>query len=120
MQDRAVPASFHSTFTRRDERLDLASALERYEATCARLVDTWFDMDLYADFRKQLEAIRQYAMTVPALTVYSLQLAIAHFELVSTLWQDASVGVSAARLEEVKMRHAMAVEAMRAGAAGGH
>ena len=120
MQDRAVPASFHSTFTRRDERLDLASALERYEATCARLVDTWFDMDLYADFRKQLEAIRQHAMTVPALTVCSLQLAIAHFELVSTLWQDASVGVSAARLEEVKMRHAIAVEAMRAGAAAVH
>ena len=120
MQDRSFPASSPSLFTRRDERLDLASALERYEATCARLVDTWFDMDLYADFRKQLEAIRHHAMTVPALTVYSLQLAIAHFELVSTLWQDASVGVSAARLEEVKMRHAMAVEAMRAGAAGGH
>ena len=120
MQDRAVSASFPSTFTRRDERFDLASALERYDTTCTRLVDTWFDMDLYADFRKQLEAIRQYAMTVPALTVYSLQLAMAHFELVSTLWQDASVGVSAARLEEVKMRHAIAVEAMRAGAAAVH
>jgi hypothetical protein len=118
MQDRPAPASFASPFARRDERFDLASALERYEATCTRLVDTWFDMDLYAEFRKQLEAIRQYAMTVPALTVYSLQLAIAHFELVSTLWQDASVGISAARLEEVKMRHTIAAEAMRAAAAG--
>ena len=85
MQDRSFPASSPSLFTRRDERLDLASSLDRYVAASTRLVDTWFDMDLYADFRKQLEAIRQHAMTDPALTVYSLQLAIAHFELVSTL-----------------------------------
>jgi hypothetical protein len=120
MQDRSFLASFPSTSTHRDGTFDLPSALDRYGTTCTRLVDTWFDMDLYADFRKQLEAIRQHAMTVPALTVYSLQLAIAHFELVSTLWQDASVGISAARLEEVKMRHAIAAEAMRAAAAAVH
>ena len=120
MQDRSFLGFSHSPSTRRDERFDLASALDRYATASTRLVDTWFDMGLYADFRKQLEAIRLHAMTVPALAVYSLQLAIAHFELISTLWQDASVGVSAARLEEVKMRHTIAVEAMRTVAPGGH
>lgn len=114
MQDRSV---CDSPPVRHNTRFDLASALDRYEATCTRLVDTWFDMDRYADFRKQLEEIRQHAFRVPALTVFSLQLGIAHFELLSTLWQDASVGVSTARLEEVKMRHTIAVQAMRAAAA---
>ena len=96
------------------EDFDLLSALDAYETTSTRLVDTWFDVHVASAFSREIDAIRHRTMQIPGLTVLGLQLVIAHCELASTLWQDASVGVSAARLEEVRLRHHLAVGALRA------
>ena len=96
---------------------DLVSALDGYEATSTLLVEHWLDMDLYAQFSSQIEAIRGHVPGIPALTVLSLQLAIAHAELASTLWQNACTGVSAAKMQEARERHRLAIHAFRAVAA---
>lgn len=102
----------------RSDAFDLVSALDTYALCATRLVETWFDMDVYARLGRQIDAIRAHGMAHGGMTVLSLQLVIAHTELLSTMWQHASVGVSAARIEEVQMRHAFAVEALRIAAAG--
>lgn len=96
---------------------DLVSALDSYEAAGTRLVESWFDIHAYAAFGRQIEGIREHAVPVPALTVLALQLFIAHCELVSTMWQNAAVGVSAAAISEAGRRHAVAVAALRMAAA---
>ena len=74
----------------------------------------WLDMDVYASFSSQIDAIRARGPGVPSLTVPLLHLVIAHSELVCTLWQNASVGGGAAQLKEVQARHADAVARVRA------
>jgi hypothetical protein len=96
---------------------NLLSALDTYDVASTRLVESWLDMDVYMVFSKQIDAIRDHGVTLPALTVLSLQLVIAHSELVSTLWQNASTGLCATKLQDVKERHTFAVNALRAAAA---
>lgn len=93
---------------------DLLSALATYEATSMRLVDTWCDVHVLSDFGRQVDEIRERVLGMPGLTVLGLQLVIAHCELSSALWQNASVGVSAKTLEEIRYRHQLAVGALRA------
>lgn len=95
----------------------LMSALDAYELGSLRLVETWLDMDVYADVSGQIDAIREHGVTSPALTVLSLQLVIAHSELVSTMWQNSSVGVAPAKVREVTERHTLAIDAVRVAAA---
>lgn len=109
------PSSFADAV--RVDTFDLVCALDAYGAAATRLVERWFDTETYADCQRQIDAIRDHGVTQPALTVLSLQLVIAHAELVSTLWQSASVDVSAAHLQEVRARHAVAIELLRAGSA---
>ena len=101
----------------RVDTFHLVSALDAYAVAATRLVERWFDADAYADVQRRIDTIRDHGVTQPALTVLSLQLVIAHAELVSTLWQNASADVSAAHLQEVRARHAVAVELLRAGSA---
>lgn len=101
----------------RDRASDLLAALAAYELTSTRLVDRWLDMDIYQECSTQIDAIREQGVANPALTVLSLQLVIAHSELVGTMWQNASMGVCGARLQEVKDRHALAINALRSAAA---
>ena len=96
---------------------DLAIALDAYEMTCSGLVDEWLDMALYAEAGRSIAAIRQLGVPVPSLSVLTLQLAIAHAELESMLWQRSSVGIAEARVREVRERHAAAVQALRTAAA---
>lgn len=98
---------------RRRDPFDLVSALDSYEAATTRLVESWLDMEVYADFSRQIDAIRDHGVPDSSLTVLSLQLVIAHSELVSTLWQHASVGVPAQKMQEVQERHALAIDALR-------
>lgn len=98
------------------DAFDLPAALAAYEGMGARLVESWLDIELYARFSAQIADIRAHAVPLPALTVLALQLAIAHSELVSTMWQNASVGVDAGRIREVVERHAVALDALRTAA----
>lgn len=107
------PSPSLSFVVRSADAFNLLSALDAYDDAAARLVETWLDMDLYADFSKQVDAIRAHGVSTPALTVLSLQLVIAHSELVSTMWQNASVGVGEERMREVQQRHALAIAALR-------
>lgn len=101
----------------RCDAFNLMCALDAYDVASARLVESWLDMAAYTEFNRQIEPIREHGVTIPALTVLSLQLVIAHSELVSTMWQQSSVGVSAARLRDVMARHTVAVNALRVAAA---
>lgn len=101
----------------RPDAFKLLSALDAYDLTCARMLESWFDMHAYADFARQIDAIREHGVSAPELTVLSLQLVIAHSELVSTLWQDSCVRVNASRMQEVRERHSIAINALRAAAA---
>ena len=71
-------------------------------------------MHVVSDFGRQVDAIRERVMAIPGLTVLGLQLVIAHCELSSAMWQNASVGVSVTTLEEIRLRHQLAVGALRA------
>ncbi|HET8748582.1 MAG TPA: hypothetical protein VFM98_23510 [Ramlibacter sp.] len=102
-----------SESTRRSTSFDLVAAIDAYEDASTRLVARWLDMDLYSDVSRQIDAIRERGVSDPSLTVFSLQLVIAHSELICTMWQNSSVGVSAAKLQEVQARHTLAVRALR-------
>lgn len=112
MQDQPLPDT-----ALRCSAFNLMTALDAYDVASARMVDRWLDIELYADFSSQIDAIRQHGVSVPSLTVHSLQLVIAHSELVCTLWQSSSVSVSAAKLQEVMERHTLAVNVLRCAAA---
>lgn len=111
MQDHLLPHSL----ARRDA-FELLSALDAYELAAERVVRDWFDVHAYADVTRRIEAIRTHGASVPALTVVSLQLVIAHTELLSMLWQNACTGGGVARLAEVQERHAACVASLRAAA----
>ena len=97
----------------RAEAAALLADLEAYDEAGNRLVETWVDMDLYASFSGQIDAIRARGPAIPTLMVPLLQLVIAHSELVCTLWQNASVGGGAAQLKEAQARHADAIAQLR-------
>jgi hypothetical protein len=103
--------------TLRSSPFDLVTAIDAYEISSTLLVARWLDMELYADVSRQIDAIRERGVSEPSLTVFALQLVIAHSELVSTLWQNASVGVCPTMLKEVQARHAHAIRALRGGVA---
>jgi hypothetical protein len=110
----SVPAS---TSAVRAEAFSLPAALDAYELTCSRLVTGWLDMGQFADAGHAIAAIRQYGVSNPSLTVLALQLAIAHAELESVLWEKSALGGSEAKLLAVRERHAIAVQALRMAAA---
>lgn len=100
----------------RSEAFALGTALDAYERTCSELVTRWVHMDLYAQAAAAMAAIREHGVSVPPLIVLTLQLAIAHSELESTLWKKSSVAVPPEELDEVLARHAFATHALRVAA----
>ena len=97
----------------RCDAFNLAAALDAYEVVCSQLVRRWQDMDLYAAAGTAIAAIREHGVSVPSLTVLTLQLAIAHCELESTLWQKLGGEVAPERLQAILDRHARAVQELR-------
>ena len=93
---------------------DLAAALDAYEASCRRLLAHPLEAKLYAEFRASIAGIREHGVSTPALTVLALQLAIAHAELESALWQSRA-GHPAVDFDAVRARHATALHALRIG-----
>ena len=93
----------------------LAGALEKYDQDVERMVDTWLDMELYCSVSDQVEQIRMYSAALPRLSVFWVELLIAHAELVHSLWrlhfrQDP---LDRSRLEEVRVRHSGCVASLR-------
>jgi hypothetical protein len=94
----------------------LAAALDRYDQSVQRMVDTWLDMDMYRSVSDQVEEIRRYSACLPELSVPWVELLIAHSELVHSLWRlrfQADQG-HRARLDEVRARHTACIESLKA------
>lgn len=108
MRDHPLPLS---VFVR--DAFQTAVALEAYEAASARLCERCGDPPLYEEVGRLIDSIRQTALPVPGLTVPALKLVIADAELIATVWRHASVGVAPETLQDVRERHAAAVDALR-------
>lgn len=98
----------------RSEAFDLNAALDAYEAACYQLVIQWKHVGLYAQAGAAIESIREYGVSVTPLTVLTLQLVIAHWELESALWRRWTIEqVSDQAFQEILGRHAIAVQDLR-------
>jgi hypothetical protein len=93
----------------------LLAALEEYDQDTARMIAGWPELDLYRSVSDQMEKIRLYSSAVAEATVQSLELLIAHAELVHLLWRAEYAGdrTSLEALEEVREHHADCVAALR-------
>jgi hypothetical protein len=65
----------------------LAAALDAYEQELARLVRGPFDVDVYQRVSRQMDQMRMYAASLPALSVLWVEVMIRHFELTHGLWR---------------------------------
>ena len=114
MQDSSsafTPSSIRATAGRRDA-FGLAAALDAYAAASTRLVEGWFDPQAYAECTERLEAIRAHGLADPALSALTLQLFIAHCEVLSILWRHAVTGDCAEGIATAQERHALALGAL--------
>ncbi|GAB3767240.1 hypothetical protein GCM10028796_28170 [Ramlibacter monticola] len=93
----------------------LAAALEEYEVSVGRMIDTWLDMELYGRVSEQIEEIRLYCLPLPQLSAPWVELLIAHAELVHALWRlrFQEEGTDRERLEEVRQHHTACVRKLR-------
>ncbi|HEY8357859.1 MAG TPA: hypothetical protein VIL30_10405, partial [Ramlibacter sp.] len=96
--------------------LQLALALDRYEAAVATMLETWPDLERYGVVSADVEEIRRLAATIPQLSADWVELLIAHAELVHCLWrlQYGSPGPQAKGLGELRSHHACCITALRA------
>jgi hypothetical protein len=95
--------------------LQLAAALEKYDADTAAMVARWPDMELYRNVSEQVEKIRMYSAAIPAASVHWVELLIAHAELVHLLWQTqyGKGGGEAGQVAARRDRHADCILALR-------
>lgn len=93
----------------------LAAALDRYDEDVGRMVDTWLDMELYGSVSGQVEQIRMFSITMPELSVFWVELLIAHAALVHSLWRLRFRADEADResLRQLRERHAYCVASLR-------
>jgi hypothetical protein len=79
----------------------LAAALQTYEQEIAAMVQAPMDQDLYRRASRQLDRMRTYAASLPALSGAWVELMIRHFELSHGLWrQQGGEAVDLAPLHE--------------------
>ena len=93
----------------------LLAELEEYGKETDRIVAGWPDIELYGRVSDQIEKIRLYSSSLPDACVQSLELLIAHAELMHLLWRaehGADRG-SPASLAAVREHHADCVAALR-------
>lgn len=93
----------------------LAAVLDRYDEDVGRMVDTWLDMELYGSVSEQVEQIRMFSVTMSELSVFWVELLIAHAELVHSLWR-LRLRADAADLENLRQlreRHAYCVASLK-------
>jgi hypothetical protein len=67
--------------------LQLAAALDQYEALTQETLAAWPDLERYRAMSDQVEQLRLYSAGLPQLRVQWVKLLIAHAELVHFLWR---------------------------------
>ena len=95
--------------------LQLATALEKYDAATGAMVAGWPNLERYQEVSAQVETIRMYCNGLPELRVQWVELLIAHSELVHFLWRVQYGDQEAARAEigGVREHHSDCVAALR-------
>lgn len=95
----------------------MVAALERYEQDCARLTESWLDMELYREVSEQVDQIRLYSASLPQLSVPWVELLIAHAELIHQMWRAQSARLAAGdhAFAQTLERHARAVRTLHQG-----
>jgi hypothetical protein len=88
----------------------LRSALDTYELACSRLLAEPAKMEAYLDASAAMATVRGRGVPIPALTVPTLQLAIAHCELEFTLWKRGLGAASDEKLREAQGEHRAALD----------
>lgn len=99
--------------------LQLGVGLGRYDEAVTAMLQSWPDMERYAEVSKRIEDIRVLAGMLPRLASIWVELLIAHAELVHGLWriQYADPQAPAGILEPLCRHHARCVGDLRAGCA---
>ncbi len=92
---------------------ELVALLDDYQAAAVRLVEQWPAISAYTELSTRLDPIRKHASLHPDLSVASVQLVIAHSELVSTLSERSAGRSRAEKLAQVQERHRACIDAMR-------
>jgi hypothetical protein len=93
----------------------LVAALERYDRDTERMIAAWPRPELYREIFEQMENIRMYSAALAQVRVQSVELLIAHAELVHCLWRAQFAGPREARerIAAEGERHERAVAALR-------
>src|SRR3954462_1766743 len=82
----------------------LAATLDAYERDVALLVGVPFNPEAYRRVSRQMDEMRMYSATLPALSVAWVEVMICHFELTHGLWRVQKEGGEAAELRELHVR----------------
>lgn len=94
--------------------LQLAAALDKYEREVDAMVGSWLEMERYAEVSADIEQIRMYASALPQLSVFWVELLIAHAELVHCLWRSKfDAPEERPELAAVQKRHGSCVASLR-------
>ena len=91
----------------------LAAALDDYAVSVEHMVKQPFDVLAYGATSRQIDTLRLYAMTLPAVSVQWVEVLIRHFEVTHCAWQVQSGSQSKDRLGQVHAHHREAVDALR-------
>lgn len=88
----------------------LAALLERYQADFEKLIQRWFDRDLWQQVSRQLADIVRFRGTLPQFAVDIADIALHHMKIVHSLGRPPARAADLAKLRE---RHETAVRGMR-------
>ena len=93
----------------------LMATLDTYDADVTRMLASWPDLESYREVSAQVERIRLYSASLPAVRVQWVELLIAHAELVHFLWrmQYGDQGAAREELGAVSEHHLDCVAALR-------
>lgn len=91
----------------------LAAALEQYDRTCAEMVRSWLDMELYAAVSALVEEMRPCCDWLPRLAVPWAAFLMAHCDLVFSLYQAGSGRSCCPDVQACARHHSVALGHLR-------
>jgi hypothetical protein len=91
----------------------LSAALDDYALSVEHMVNQPLDAFAYGATSRQIDTLRLYAASLPAVSVQWVEVLIRHFEVTHCAWQVQSGKQSKDRLVQVHSQHREAVEALR-------
>src|SRR5205823_1607373 len=83
----------------------LISVLDRYATDMETLVQTWLDLEKFAQVTREVEQIHIFCATLPQVGRQWAGLVIAHTELVHALWKGAETAGPPLGLERYMADH---------------